>query len=124
MDTEEMSPEEKLHVFAAFRDMLQVNHTINLESFYEHAHGLGDEVMRSANKTHPVLASTMKSAPFPSHLVGGIPVSLIPYAIEMVDDVAGVDGVFSLLRKVGYGIWDGIVLPEPAKKTKKRRRKQ
>ena len=119
-----MSLQQKLNLFAAFREMLQVNHTIDLESFYEYARGLDDEVMRSANKKHPVLASTLKSAPFPSHLVGGISVSLIPDAIERVDDVAGVDGVFSLLRKVGDSIWDGIVPPEPAKKTKKRRRKQ
>lgn len=67
-----------------------------------------------------LFSSTMKNASFPSHLIDGVPASLIPDAIERADDVAGIDGVFSLLRRVGDGIWVGIDSPGSAKKNKKR----
>ena len=123
MDTKEMSPEEKSHVFAAFRDMLQVNHAIHPRSLPIHFHQNDlDGVMRSANYEHPVLSAMVKNAPFPSYLIDDVPVSVIPDAIKRVDDVAGVDGVFSLLRRVGDGIWCGIVSPGSVKKSKKRRK--
>ena len=119
INTNKMSQQQKLNVCAAFQDMLKVNHTIHSRSFPDFYKGL-DEVMRSANYKHPVLSSAMKNASFPSHLIDDVPVSLIPGAIERADDIAGVDGVFSLLRRVGDGIWGGIVSPASAKKNRKR----
>ena len=113
------SEKEKDRVAAALQDMLQTNHTVS--GYFP---GFSDlqELLFSTNHHHPILVSTEKSAPFPSHLIEHMPACLIPNAIERADNIAGVDGVFSLLRRVGDGIWDGIDPTEPTKETKKRRR--
>ena len=56
------------------------------------------------NKNHPILASTLKKSPFPVPLIQNLAEREIACAIERAEDVAGIDGVFSLVRQMGDAI--------------------
>lgn len=63
--------------------------------------------MRIPNKKHPILASTMKHAPFPAYLLKDMSGGILANALARADCVAGIDGVFSLLRQISDEIGGG-----------------
>ena len=85
------------------REVLMVNHTLSYLGCYNDDETL-ENFISCANTKHPVLASTMKGAPFPARLIKDIPGSVVASAIERADAIAGIDGVFSLLQQVGDAI--------------------
>ena len=98
----EYTTAEKMRQYRAFRDLLQVNHTVNdiscLSSIDDVRHlGL---LMSKANQKPPILASTMKHAPFPAYLLKDMSGGKFANALARADNVAGIDGVFSMLRQV------------------------
>lgn len=85
---------------STLREVLMSNHTLSYLFCYN-----GNETLVNyiscANINHPVLASTMKGAPFPARLINDIQGIVMANAIERANAIAGIDGVFSLLRQVG-----------------------
>ena len=81
-------------------EVLQHNHSVTDLSAYNCDDGEFHEIMREINKKHPILASTMKHAPFPVYLLKDMSGGKFANALARADNVAGIDGVFSLLRQV------------------------
>ena len=95
------------------RELLQVNHSITDLCAFEDSYVLRN--MLRMNKKHPILASIIKEAPFPAYLIKDISGGVLANALERADDVAGIDGVFSLLRQVS----DSIAADEDTRKRSK-----
>ena len=84
-------------------DLLEVNHTITDVVPMTDMEYIKDR-MRNSNSKHPILASTMKGVPFPAYFTKDLSEVLVSEALERADNVAGIDGVFSLLRQVGDSV--------------------
>lgn len=103
---------------------LQHNHTIvDLDDFpFAEDIGCRGAELLEANKKGIVAACTLKGLPFPSHLVKGLPDSAIPEAIERTNDLAGLNGVYSLVKQMHTGIVARVEATDPKKRKRKRRR--
>ena len=85
----------------ALENLLETNHTITKVVPMTDSMDCIKDRMRNSNSKHPILASTMKGAPFPAYFTKDLSEVLVSEALERADNVAGIDGVFSLLRQVG-----------------------
>lgn len=93
--------EEGLKKRHALCRLSQTNHTIIGISALGNNHNFFDDNMRIPNKKHPLLASTMKDAPFPANFIKDISGAILANAFVRTESIAGLDGVFRLLRQVG-----------------------
>ena len=64
--------------------------------------GLNENI--TENRNHPILASTLKDSPFPVRLIQNLAENEIALAIERAENIAGIDGIFSLVRQLAEGI--------------------
>ena len=86
------------------KSLLEVNHTItDVVPMTDSMEYIKDR-MQNSNSKHPILASTMKGVPFPAYFTKDLSEVLVSKALERADNVAGIDGVFSLLPQVGDGV--------------------
>lgn len=92
------------------REVLKVNHSIIELCAYEDSYVMRD--MLWMNKKNPILASILKKTPFPAYLMKDVSGGVLANALERADDVAGIDGVFSLFRQLS----DSIAADENTKK--------
>ena len=92
------------------REVLKVNHSLIELCAYEDSYGVRN--MEWMNKKHPILASILKTAPFPAYLIKDVSEGVLANALERADGVADIDGVFSLLRQLS----DSIAADEDTKK--------
>lgn len=105
IETSQFTSKQKAKQWRALYDLLNVNHTVKEISCVG-----GDELrflkrkMEKANKKHPILASTMKRAPFPAYLLQNLSGGVYADALARADTVAGIDGVFGLFRQISVGI--------------------
>ena len=98
-----------------FREVLQVNHSLIELSGYNNGWFERNMLWMNREYPHPILSSIIKTAPFPAYLIKNLSGGILANALERTDDIAGIDGVFSLLRQVS----DSIAADEDTRKRSK-----
>ena len=114
----ELTAEENKTLEEAWLNLFRRNHTLwDVGSF-----GRRDlSYLRDSfevNKKGPVVASTMKGAPFPRYLVKGLADSAIPQAVVRTNDLAGLDGVYSFMRQMHASVTRNVESSYGGKKRK------